>query len=500
MAEQVFLAADLGASSGRLIAGRFDGNRLTMEAMHRFSNGGVPVGDRLLWNILGLWGSLLEGLRAAHAKFGDSPVSIGVDAWGVDFAMLGRNDTLLGSPYHYRDHHTDGVLEEAFEVVPRDQIFAETGLQFMQFNSLYQLWRMRQANDPILEAAETFLMIPDLMNWLFCGSKCNELTDASTTQLYNPQTKAWSSKLIEAFGLPSKIFGSLAAPGTNLGVIRGPVAAETGVAGLRVVLPGAHDTASAVMSVPAIGELSNQPNWCYISSGTWSLMGVETADPIVTDACLQRNFTNEAGVGGATRVLKNICGLWLVQECRRRWSLAGRDYDWNDLSRAAAAASPLVSLIDPDAPEFMGPEDMPSEIAKFCRASGQPTPSDDAAMIRCCLEGLALRYRQVLGWLEELIGGRIETIHVVGGGSLNALLCQMTADACGRVVVAGPVEATAVGNIMMQAVAAGAVADISQAREVVRQSFDSTTYTPSVDRAAWDEAFGRFVELTASNG
>lgn len=495
MAEQVYLAADLGASSGRLIAGKFDGQRLALEDVHRFPNGGVPVGDRLIWNILGLWQSILDGLRAAHAQYGEAPVSVGVDTWGVDFVLLGKNDVLLGSPYHYRDRHTDGVLEAAFGVVEREELFAETGLQFMQINSLYQLWAMRRADDPILSVAERFLMIPDFLNWLLCGAKCNEITDASTTQLYNPQTKAWSRKLCDAFELPFDLLGELTPPGTDLGPLRGSVVAETGAQGLRVVLPGAHDTASAVVSVPASGSASPRPDWCYISSGTWSLMGVETSTPVVTPKCLELNFTNEAGVGGTTRLLKNICGLWLVQECRRRWSLAGREYAWADLSRAAAAAPPLVSLVDPDATDFMAPEDMPTAIAEFCRRTGQPIPDDDARMIRCCLESLVLRYRQALGWLEELIGGRIETIHVVGGGSKNELLCQMTADACGRPVVAGPVEATAIGNVMMQAVAAGQVAGVEQARDVIRQSFDVATYAPTSDRDAWDAAFERFERL-----
>lgn len=492
--QEKYLAVDLGASSGRVLAGLFDGDRLQLEETQRFENGGVTTVDRLQWDLLALWKNIVDGLRASRAKLGDDFVSVGVDTWGVDFGLLGRNDEILGNPYHHRDAQTNGILEQAFEVVGREEIFAETGLQFMQFNTLYQLFAMKQRNSPLLEVAESFLMIPDLFHWLLTGEKANELTDASTTQFYNPQTKSWSTGLLERFGLPTNMLGELAPPGTTLGKLRGPVASETGLTGVDVVLPGTHDTASAVMAVPAAGDIGGMPDWCYISSGTWSLMGVEVPKPIINEKCAELNLTNEGGVGGTTRVLKNIGGLWLVQECRRIWKQAGDEFAWSELVRLAEQSPPLESLIDPDHPSFIAPADMPAAIREFCQSTGQPVPSSKGAVIRCALESLALRYRLVHSWLEQLIGNRIETIHIVGGGTQNKLLCQMTADATHRQVVAGPVEATAIGNVMMQAVASGAVGSITEAREVIRRSFDVDDYTPQATQR-WDDAFERFETL-----
>lgn len=492
MSEKVYLAVDLGASSGRVVAGRFDGSRLTLEEVMRFDNGGVAIGPRLYWDLLGQWSHVCRGLRAAGTKFGRQTRSVGVDTWGVDFGLLGRGDELLANPRHYRDHHTDGILERAFGIVGREEIFAETGLQFMQFNSLYQLLALRLANSAPLAAAERFLMMPDLFHWLLTGVAANEFTNASTTQFLNPATRQWSQSLLERFGLPTRILGDLVEPGTRLGPLLPQVAAETGLSGVDVVLPGTHDTASAVLAVPA--ESGPSANWCYISSGTWSLMGVESSRPVVTDLCRHLNFTNEGGVGGTIRLLKNIGGLWLLQECRRVWALQGREYGWDELNRLSDAAKPLTALINPDDASFMAPADMPQAIRGFCRRTGQQPPADDGAVIRCALEGLALKYRQVHGWLEQLTGGRLETIHIVGGGALNRRLCQAAADACGRRVVAGPVEATAIGNVMLQAVADGAVDDIAQAREVIRRSFAVEEFQPR-DTGAWDEAYGRFVAL-----
>jgi len=496
MAEKIFLAVDLGASSGRVLAGAFDGRRIRLEELHRFENGPVAVGPRLYWDLLSLWSHLQLGLKAAAARYGNTIQSLGVDTWGVDFALLGRGDELLGNPRHYRDPHTDGLLEQAFAVVPREEIFAETGLQFMQFNTLYQLWAMRREDSALLDAAESMLLIPDLFHWLLTGVKGNEYTNATTTQCLNPRTGRWSSELIGRFDLPEAIFGPILAPGTPLGPLLPKVADATGLSGVQVILPGTHDTASAVMAVPAVSSGNGAPDWCYISSGTWSLMGVELGQPLIHARCEALNFTNEGGVGETTRLLKNIAGLWLVQECRRIWKGEGRSYEWGELVRMADQAPPLAAHIDPDDAAFLAPADMPAAIRDFCRKTGQSVPESDGAVIRCALESLALKYRRVLGWLEELVGSRLDTIHIVGGGAQNSLLCQFTADACGRRVLAGPGEATATGNLMLQAVASGALESIAAARAVIRDSFPLVEYVPQ-SRGDWDAAYQRFVAFDA---
>ena len=498
MASKVYLAVDLGASSGRVLAGLFDGKRLGLEEVHRFENGGVLTNDHLYWDLLRLWRDIQQGLRAAAAKYGESVTSIGVDTWGVDFGLLGRNDELLGNPYHYRDARTNGILAQALRICPREEIFAETGLQFMELNTLFQLIAMKLQNSSLLDAAQSFLMIPDLFHWLLTGVKANEFTDASTTQFYNPQSKSWSTRLLDRFGIPTRMFGDIVQPGTRLGGLRKSVAEEIGLASAQVVLPGTHDTASAVMSVPAETEPMDQPSWCYISSGTWSLMGVETPNPIINDRCRELNFTNEGGVGGTTRVLKNIAGLWLLQECRRVWAMEGHDLNWESMIQEAAKAPPLSALINPDHASFLAPKNMPNAIRQFCRDSGQSIPESTGSIVRCALESLALRYRMVLGWLEELTQSSIKTVHIVGGGAQNRLLCQMAADACNRRVLAGPVEATAIGNVMMQAVAGADVSSIAQARQVIRNSFDVSEFMPR-DVALWNDAYARFVRVTADN-
>jgi rhamnulokinase len=374
-------------------------------------------------------------------------------------------------------------------------MFQHTGLQFLQINSFYQLWSMKLAQSPLLASAERFLMMPDLFHWMLTGAKVNEFTNATTTQLFNPRAKKWSHELCDAFELPCEILGEIVPPGTSLGRLRPEVARETGLSTTTVIAPGTHDTASAVMAVPAMGELGSRPNWCYISSGTWSLMGVEMPVPVVTEKCLELNFTNEGGIGGTTRLLKNIAGLWLVQECLRIWRKAGRAYDWETLNRLSAEAKPLTSLINPDDPVFLAPPDMPNAIVAYCTRSGQRAPDSHGAVIRCAVESLALRYRQVLGWIEELIGGRIETIHIVGGGTKNRQLCQMTANACGRQVVAGPVEATSIGNVMVQALAEKEVATVSEARAVIAESFSLEEFEPE-PHEDWDAAYEQFQRLT----
>jgi rhamnulokinase len=495
--QQVYLAVDMGASSGRVVAGLFDGAKLQLKDVHRFENGAVTANDNLHWDLLRQWTHICDGLRAAGSEYGDAIKSVGVDTWGVDFGLLGRGDELLGNPYHYRDARTVGMMDAAFAQVSRDEIFAETGLQFMELNTLYQLLAMKESNSAILEAAEAFLMMPDLFHWLLTGQKANEFTDATTTQFYNPQTQGWSTALFDRFGLPTNILGEIAQPGTRLGTLRQSVCDTTGLPGIDVVLPGTHDTASAVMAVPSSSQPSMSPDWCYISSGTWSLMGAEIPSPIINDTVSRFNFTNEGGVGGTIRLLKNIAGLWLVQECRRIWKLAGHDYGWSTLGEMSSKSHPLVSLVNPDDAGFVAPKDMPAAIREYCRKTGQVVPEDEGSIIRCVLQSLALRYRSVLDMLEEMTGNRVETIHIVGGGTQNRQLCQMTADACNRRVVTGPIEATAIGNVMMQAVAAGAVSDIAEARSVIRDSFEMDEYAPRMS-APWDEAYARFEKLLDS--
>lgn len=494
MADRAYLAIDMGASSGRHVVGRFDGKRITLEEVYRFENGGVDVAGSLYWDLLAQWTHVTGGMRAAGAKGGARITSVGVDTWGVDFGLLGRDDQLLGNPFHYRDARTNGMMEKAEKWASRKEIFRNTGLQFMQLNTLYQLLAMKLSNSPILEIAKSFLMMPDLFHWMMTGQKCNEMTDATTTQFYNPKKGGWATELLEQMELPTSILGPIAQPGTNLGRLRPALAADTGLTAAEVILPGSHDTASAVMAVPAASVPGQKPDWCYVSLGTWALMGIESPEPVVNDQVMELNFTNEGGVGNTIRLLKNICGLWMVQQCRQVWNQAGKNWSWEDLNRMSGAARPLVSFINPDAQDFLSPKNMPEAICEYCRRTGQAVPENEGAVLRCALDSLAMKFRHVLGMCEQLNGAPIRTIHIVGGGTQNKQLCQAAADACGRRVVAGPIEATAIGNLMMQAVAAGDVAGIAQAREVIKNSFPVDEYEPR-NTAAWDDAWSRFIGL-----
>lgn len=495
MAEQVFLAVDMGASSGRHVAGRFDGARLRLEEIYRFENGGIDLAGRFYWDLPAQWNHVRQGLRVAGAKLGREVTSVGVDTWGVDFALLGRGDEILGNPYHYRDGRTNGMMEHAYTIVPREEIFRHTGLQFMQFNTLFQLLAMKVAHSPILEAAESLLMVPDVFHWLLTGVKCNEMTEASTSQFYNPVKGGWATELLERFGLPTSILGDIHQPGTDLGPLRANLVDDTRLSA-HVVLPGSHDTASAVMAVPAASRPGQQPDWCYISLGTWALMGIESPRPVINNQVLSLNFTNEGGVGNTIRLLKNIAGLWTLQESRRQWRREGQEYSWGDLTAQAEQAEPFRSIIDPDAVDFLNPSNMVDAIRGYCRNTGQPVPETVAQVVRCCLESLALRYRWVFNALEEITGTQIETMRIVGGGSQNRLLSQLAADSCRRPVITGPVEATALGNVMLQAIATGHLSSVAEGREAIAASIEQETFEPG-PAAGWDEAFARYEALAA---
>ena len=481
-----FVAVDLGASSGRVLLGRWDGARFDVGEVHRFANGPVATMGHLHWDVLGIWAEIKSGLARCVAGNAGGLAGLGLDTWGVDFALLDRGGSLVGSPYHYRDRRTDGVMEMAFERVPRSAIYGATGVQPMQINTLFQLFSMVRAGDPQLEAARTLLPMPNLFSYWLSGRPVAEYTHATTTQCLAVRDRSWAVELLDALGIPRAIFPPLVEPGTVLGPLLADVAAETGLPGsLPVIAVGCHDTASAVAAIPGLDARS-----AYISSGTWSLMGVEVAEPVITERALAGGFTNEGGVGGTIRLLRNIPGLWLVAECRRQWQREGRDLDWDELLDHAERAEPLCSLIDPDAPELLNPSDMPATIRDLCRRTGQEPPETVGAVVRCCLESLALRYRATLDELQQMLGRRLEVIRIVGGGSRNRLLCQLAADACGVPVVAGPAEATALGNLMLQAIATGELNDVNAGRTAVAASVTLEPYEPRPG-GAWDEKLAR---------
>jgi rhamnulokinase len=408
----------------------------------------------------------------------------------VDFALLGEDGSLCGNPRHYRDSRNNGMLEKALSVVPREEIFAHTGIQFMQINTLIQLYAMRAAGDPALRAACTLLMLPDLFHYWLTGVARSETTIASTSQFYDPREKRWATELFQKLDLPASILAPLVAPGTRLGPLLPAVAEAAGLASVPIFATGSHDTASAVAAAPAEGR-----DWLYISSGTWSLMGAELDEPVINEAALAANLTNEMGAGGKVRLLKNIAGLWLLQECRRAWALAGQEFNYEELARQAAGAKPFLAILDPDA--FLEPGDMPRRIAEFCRSTGQTAPSGPGETSRAILESLALRYREVLEMIESLLERRFAVIHIVGGGSRNEVLNQFVADATGRRVIAGPTEATAIGNVLIQAIGAGALSGLDEARAVVRRSFPTRVIEPA-PKADWNAAYEKYRGLTRS--
>jgi len=487
---QAHLAFDIGATSGRALLGSVHDQRVELREVHRFPNAMDSAGNRLCWNTQRLFSEITTGIAAAARELKGSPIeSIGVDTWGVDFGLLGADGALLEEPYAYRDTYTDGIVDEVLAVIPRADLYKRTGIQLMQFNSLFQLFALRKLRPVLFDKAQAMLFMPDLINYMLCGQIANEYTIASTSQLLNASNRDWDWSTIDALGFPAGLFQEIIHPSSSIGRIRGPIAEETGAnASIRILSVASHDTASAVAAVPSLSQ-----NFAYISSGTWSLMGIETHQPINTEDTLRWNFTNEGGVENTFRVLKNITGMWLLEECRRAWG-AHAPASYEELVALAMQETPFRHLIDPDAPEFAHPAHMPDAIRESLRRTSQPDAQSVGAIVRCIFESLALKYRSVLEQLRHISPHPIDTLHVIGGGSRNSLLCQWTANACSLPVIAGPAEATAIGNIMLQAKASGAFDSLGGMRRTILNSFSPVAYTP-VDSTRWYDAFGRYRDL-----
>jgi len=484
-----FLAFDLGAESGRAVLGTLENDKLSLEEIHRFPNGPVRVGESIHWDVLRLFSEMKDGLRMAKDELRGPLEGIAVDTWGVDFGLLGRGDVLLGNPYHYRDKRTDGMMECAFELSSREEIFERTGIQFMQLNTLYQLLAMEEQESVFIEEAQELLFMAGLFNFWFSGKKAAEFTLATTSQAYDPREQAWSEPLLDQLGIPKHIFPEIVPPGTVLGELLPSIQEEAGVGPIPIIAAASHDTGAAVAAVPAEGE-----NWAYLSSGTWSLMGVEVTEPVINEKSLEYNVTNEGGVEGTFRLLKNIAGLWLVQECRRTWAKEGNDYSYDELSKMASEAPPFKALLNVDDPRFLSPQNMPESIQEFCRETSQQVPETPGEIVRCALESLALKYRMTMEMIEDLTDTKIERLHMVGGGTQNKLLNQMAANALGITVITGLIEATAIGNVMIQAMARGFVKNLKEGRALVRNSFPTNTYEPQ-DIDLWKDAYERYLQI-----
>ena len=487
-----YIAVDLGAESGRVIVVTLDADAgcLALDEVHRFPNGAVRVGDSLQWDVLRLWSEIKIGLRKAAVAHRGQIVSVAVDTWGIDYALLDRRGTLLGNPYAYRDPRTARAMESAIDKAGRWEIYQQSGgVQFMSINTLYQLYAAAQQGDPALQAADTLLMMPDLFGYWLTGEKACEFTDATTTQFYNGSRRQWAQSLLEGLGIPTQFLPQVIQPGTQLGVLREDVAEETELGPLPVIAVAGHDTASAVVAVPA-----EDAQFAWLSSGTWSLLGGVSDTPIVTEQALGYNFSSYGGAGGQFLPWKNIMGLWLVQECRRAWTREGLDLGYDDLTNLAAAARPFRSLIDPDDAAFLAPRHMPQAIAAYCERTGQAIPGSPGEIVRTVLDSLALRYRRTLASLAELQGRTFDALYAIGGGTKNCLLCQLTADATGVPLIAGPVEATAIGNAALQAVATGQFSSLAQARAAIRRCAEVMTYEPAGGQQ-WVDAYARFTRL-----
>lgn len=480
------IAVDLGAESGRVMLATLDGQRFSIQEMHRFPNGPVEAGGELHWDFQRLIGEIYKGIEKALAA-GTNVRSIGVDTWGVDYGLLGEDGQLLENPFNYRDSRTEGMIEAACDVLPREEIYQNTGLQFMPFNTLYQLMGCKRKRPELLEKAKHLLFMPDLVSYYLCGNISAEYTVASTSQLMDMKTGQWSDAILDAFGLPKDILPSVIRPGTVAGQLKAELAEKWGCDRISVISVGAHDTASAVAAVPA----GSGSKWAYLSSGTWSLMGVEVPAAVINEQTERLQFTNEGGVEDTIRLLKNIMGLWLVQECKRQWASEGCELDYTQITQMASEAAPFAGHIDPDHGAFFAPGQMPEKINDYLKSTGQQEIIDKGQMVRVILESLAVRYRQTLQSLERLTADTIDVLHIVGGGCQNELLNQFTANATGKKVIAGPIEATVLGNVLMQNLASGQIGSLQAGRQIAARSFPLKEFQPA-DSADWRKYITEF--------
>ena len=469
-------AIDLGAESGRVISANLTGNQISLDIKHRFTNTPVTVQDTMYWDILRLWHEVQTGLNGCIAN---KPLSIGIDTWGLDFGLLDENGQLISNPIHYRDKSRIGALEQISKIIPLEELYETTGIQLMDINGVCQLFNLSKNTPKLIQNAKTFLTIPDLFNYFLTGEKVCEFTNATTTQAYNPRQVNWAYDMLDKMDIPTHIFPQIIQPGTRIGNYKN----------IPVVAPACHDTGSAVAAVPAQSE-----EYAYISSGTWSLIGIEVQSPIINQDSFSANLTNEGGVDNTYRLLKNVMGLWLLQQCRAAWNKEGKSYEYRDLTDMAKKAAPFSTMFDPDYKSFLPPGNMPQRIREYCINKGQTSPTDIGSMVRCILESLAFKYRYVLDLLVKVSNRPINTIHIIGGGSQNELLCQMTANATNCLVVSGPVEATAVGNALVQWWSIGEINSIKEGREIVSHSFDLHYYEPT-NHQQWDEYYSKFLDL-----
>lgn len=481
------LAFDFGASSGRAIIGCFDGDKITLEEVHRFSNDPVSVGGTVYWDVLRLFYEIKQGI--IKAKIAGGFDSIGIDTWGVDFGLIDSEGKLMENPVHYRDARTVGLVDEAFKTMPKEKLYGITGIQFMELNTLFQLISLKKYRPWMLERADKMLFMPDLFGYMLTGKMCAEYSIASTSQLIDLDKRTWSKEILDAFGIKESVFAPLVQPGTVLGELSKEICEECGVDPVPVISVCGHDTQSAITSVPC-----EDGDFAFLSSGTWSLFGTELDNPIVNETSMNINITNEGGFDGSTGFLKNIIGLWLIQESRRQWKREGKEYSYADLEKLALAAEPFKCFIDPDAPEFVPHGNIPERVREFCRKTGQFVPETVGEIMRCIYESLAMKYRLTFEKLRECTERDYPVIHVIGGGTKDGLLCQMTANSCDRTVKAGPIEATVMGNVAVQLMSDGSVKNIGQARKIVADSSELKTFEPK-DTDKWAGAYEDFLKV-----
>jgi len=490
-----FIAFDIGASSGRTIVGTLENNVIQLDEIYRFQNRRLQIDNSLCWNVLQLYKNILNGLKKYVEKYGSNTKGIGIDTWGVDFVLLDKNDEMIGYAHHYRDSRTQGVLEEIFKIIPKEEIFSETGIQFMDINSIVQLYSMVLNDLPKLSITDTFLMVPDYLNFLLSGKKLTEYSIATTSQLFNPTKNEWAYHLIERLDFKSNWFQKVIPSGSILGNIKDYVSNEVGLANdTKIIAPACHDTGSAVAAVPVDMDKYSSGEWAYLSSGTWSLLGVELNKPLINNKVLKYNFTNEGGLNNSIRFLKNVTGMWIIQECKRIWENEGKEFDWEDIVSEAKKAPKFQYLIDPNNPIFLNPKNMIATIQNFCKDQNQQQPESIGEISRTIFESLAFKYKEVIEYLEELIGKSIKILHVIGGGASNNLLNQFTANVLGIPIKVGPVEATAMGNILIQAYALGEINNINELRTIVHNSSEIKTFTPR-NTEEWETVYKRYKKI-----